>query len=256
MPPAEQTPKPKKFSLAIDGRVIIFLLLAVIASMLVVWRPWSSPAVEGQSITVSGESTVTAEPDEFVFAPTYQFTNANKDTALAELVKKSDDIVAELKKLGVQDSQIKTNSTGNKVYPYTRNSTGSTTYTFQPTLTLTSKDLAQKVQDYLVSTSPMGSVSPQANFSDAKRKELESKARDEATKEARGKADQSAKNLGFKLGKVKSVTDGAGFGEIYPTMSDGASSLELSAPDTKRQLAVQPGENKLNYSVTVIYYVK
>ncbi len=54
----------------------------------------------------------------------------------------------------------------------------------------------------MVTTAPTGQVSPRPNFSDAKRKELESKARDEATKDARAKADQSARNLGFKVGKI------------------------------------------------------
>jgi uncharacterized protein YggE len=97
-------------------------------------------------------------------------------------------------------------------------------------------------------------VSPQANFSDAKRKDLERQARDAATKDARAKADQSAKNLGFKVGLVKTVTDGTGFGGIiYPLTASGvAKATDLSQPS----LAIQPGENDLSYTVTVTYYLK
>jgi uncharacterized protein YggE len=263
MPPAEQipqtplpTPPSKKFSLAIGSRMIIFVLLAVIAGMLVVWKPWVGNTNDSEVISVTGDATVTAEPDEFLFYPSYQFSNANKDTALDALVKKSDEIVAQLKKLGVGDSQIKTNSSGNNSYPYSRNSTsGLSTYTFRPTITVTDKALAQKIQDYLITTSPSGSVSPQASFSDSKRTELENKARDEATKQARGKADQSAKNLGFKLGKVKSVNDGQGFDGYYG-LDGGAEALTIEDSAKQAQLTVQPGENKLKYSVTVVYYVK
>lgn len=259
MPPTEQTPKSsKKLSVTLDARtIIIALLLVVIGAMAFVWKPWQGTRSDDQTITVTGESTVSAEPDEFVFSPSYHFANANKDTALADLVKKSEDIVSELKKLGVQDSQIKTNATGTKNYPLSRDArTGISTYTFRPTITVNSKELVQKVQDYLVTTTPTGSVSPQANFSEAKRKELENQARDQATKEARSKADQSAKNLGFKVGGVKSVNDGAGFGGAYPTLDGGAEALTLDDGAKRDQLTVQPGENKLNYSVTVIYYVK
>ncbi|HTE58230.1 MAG TPA: SIMPL domain-containing protein [Verrucomicrobiae bacterium] len=257
MSPEEQTPKtPKKLSITLDARTsIIVLLLVVITSMAFVWKPWDAVNNTDQTITVTGESTVTAEPDEYVFTPSYQFVNANKDAALAELTKKSETIVTELKKLGVQDGQIKTNANGNNYYTYSRDSkTGNTTYTFRPTVTLRDKELTQKVQDYLVTTSPTGAITPQADFSDAKRKELQNKARDEATKEARTKADQSAKNLGFRLGKVQSVNDGSGF-DNYP-VSGGAEALIAEDTAKRNTISVQPGENKLNYSVTVVYFVK
>ncbi len=80
---------------------------------------------------------------------------------------------------------------------------------------------------------------------------MSAQARDEATKDARTKAEQSAKNLGFKMGAVKSVEDGSGFGDIIP--------LERGiAMDTanKNNMPIQAGENELRYSVTVIYYVR
>jgi uncharacterized protein YggE len=119
------------------------------------------------------------------------------------------------------------------------------------TITVNDKALTQKVQDYLVTTSPTGSVSPQTTFSEAKRKELESKARDEATKDARSKAEQSAKNLGFKIGKVKSVEDGSGFGGIV--LREG---LTMASDSKATSLSVQPGENDLHYTVTVTYYLR
>ena len=122
------------------------------------------------------------------------------------------------------------------------------------TIKIDNRDLAQKVQDYLITTSPTGAVSPQAGFSEAKRKTLETKARDQATKDARSKADQSAKNLGFKIGKVKTVTDSSGFGgPIVYGLAEG-SNAGVDSSNTK--LAVQPGENDLQYSVTVTYYVR
>ena len=128
------------------------------------------------------------------------------------------------------------------------------TVTLQLTVTINNKNLVQKVQDYLVTTTPSGSISSQATFSDSKQKSLESSARDKATVDARAKADQMAKNLGFSVGRVKSVADGDQ-GRVMPMISSGATlSADSTAP--KAQLSVQPGENVLNYSVTVVYYIR
>lgn len=247
------TPSRARLQLSLDYRIIVGLLLVVIAAMLVIWKPWQAAVAPDRTIKVTGEATLKAEPDEFVFYPSYQFKNASQTAALAELGQKSDELVAKLKSLGVADKNIKTNSDGYQAYSYYRNDDSTITYTLRLTITVGTKDLAQKVVDYLITTSPMGSISPQAQFSDAKRKELEANARDQATKNARAKADQSAKNLGFKVGKVKSIEDGSGFDRIYP-LAAGAELGSAAAPDAK--LSVQPGENDLTYSVTVTYFVR
>lgn len=248
-----QAPAPNKFNLSLDLRMVVMLLLAVIAGMLLVWKPWDGPTgANARTVEVTGDATVKAEPDEYVFNPRYEYKNTDKAVALAATTKKSSEVVAKLKTLGVEDSQIKTN-TGSFDWGYAYDApTKSNIYTLQVTVTLGSRQAAQKVQDYLVTTTPIGSVSPQAQFSDAKRKQLESQARDNATKEARSKAEQSAKNLGFKIGKVKSVNDGAGFARPYAI--DSKADVQMSAPEV--DLAVQPGQNDLNYTVTVVYYLR
>ncbi len=240
-----------RFNLSLDYRVIVLALLAVIVGMLIAWHPWDTSAQnDQQTIEVTGQAKVSAEPDEFLFYPAYEVRTENRQDAIDQLSKKSVEILAKLKELGVPDNKIKTDTSGyENVHYFDR--TSEPIYTLRFTITLNSRDQAQKIQDYLVTTTPTGSISPQAQFSDAKRKELESKARDEATKEARSKADQSAKNLGFKVGKVKSVTDGSGFGDVIPLRG---AAMDSRVAESK--LAVQPGENELTYSVTVIYYVR
>lgn len=241
-----------KIKLSVDLRTVVLLLIAVIIIMLLIWKPWTTTGTSERTIEVTGETTVSATPDEFVFYPTYQFENADKSAALADMTKKSDEIVAKLKELGVEEKNIKTSSNGYDM-PVLRDSdsTGKTAYNLQLTITVNSQELAQKVQDYLVTTTPTGSVSPQPNFSDAKRQELEATARDQATKDARAKAEQSSKNLGFSVGKVKSVSDGTGFS----TTPYGRPAMPLEA-DTQSSLGIYPGENELPYSVTVVYYIK
>lgn len=241
-----------KRTMHLDLRIIIALLLAVIAAMLLLWRPWSQPN-DDRTVQVSGEATIMAAPDEFVFYPAYDFKGSDREAALSQLTAKSDEVVKRLKDIGVQDSKIKTNSSGYESVARQPEG-GTTTYRLQLTITVDDRALAQKVQDYLVTTSPVGSVSPHARFSDNKRKELESKGRDQATKDARSKAEQMAKSLGFRVGKVRSIDDGAGFGGgIEPFDARG-----MAAEDTPTttQLQLQPGESELPYNVRVTYYIR
>lgn len=255
--PPQRTPLKSRISMPISPKFIIVLLLIVIGVMLFLWKPWEpNIKADTRTIEVTGTATMKAEPDEYLFYPNYEFKNANKDAALAALTAKSDQIVAELKKLGVADSKIKSDSSGYStglLFP-TESPDGTTAYTLNLTVTVGDKELAQKVQDYLVTTSPTGVVSPQTSFSTARQKQLESKARNEATKDARTKAEQSAKNLGFKLASVKSVNDGSGFGGPVPLYGGVDSAVQESASSPK--LTLQPGENDLSYSITVTYFIK
>lgn len=247
-------PEGNKFHFSLDLRLVTVLLLVIIAAMLFIWKPWSDSAqANARTIEVRGEVTLTAKPDEFVFYPTYEFKNADKNAALAQLTTKSNEIVAKLKELGVPEAKIKTNSN-----TYNRGNTGTTepdtsTYTLALTVTVDNESLAQKVQDYLVTTAPTGNVSPQANFSESKRKQLESEAREKAVKDARAKADQSAKELGFSVGKVKTVSDGTGFS--IPLMGTRQGENAGTVADSSASLGLHPGENELPYTVTVVYFI-
>lgn len=166
---------------------------------------------------------------------------------------KSDEVTAGLKKLGVADVDIKTNASSYRDYYVYNIQTKQNTFTLTITVTVHNRDMAQKVQDYLITTTPTGSISPQATFSTTKQKQLESQGRDEATKDARAKADQQTKNLGFKLGEVKTVSDSSNDAGIMPMYSQGRLDLESSVATDR--LIVQPGQNEINYNVQVTYYI-
>src|SRR5690606_32315029 len=110
------TKVPAKISLDVKQLIIIALGLVVLV-MLVVWKPWSSSNTSDRTVRVAGQAVVKAEPDEFVFYPSYQFKHINSETALTELTKKQSEIVSKLKALGVDANKIKTNANGNN-YSY------------------------------------------------------------------------------------------------------------------------------------------
>ncbi|MBP7760822.1 SIMPL domain-containing protein [Candidatus Saccharibacteria bacterium] len=243
-------------TLRFDYRWLIGMLLLVIAVMVLMWRPWE-PRYDKDSRTVeaTGEMTIKAVPDEFAFYPVYNFKNSDKAVALADSSKKNDEVVKKLKELGVSDNKIKSSVNGYQDVYMTGTNSGEYVYSVSLTVTLTDKDVAQKVQNYLVSTGPEGGVSPQPTFSEAKRKELEKTARDGASKDARKKAEQLVSNLGGRLGDVKSITDGNGFGGIIPMYATAAGAADKDVSSIT-PLALQPGENELMYTVSVTYYLR
>lgn len=243
-----------KLTLSLDYKILSIIFLITIIFMLLTWKPWLGTVNSNtRTIDVSGSAKIKATPDEFVFYPNYEVKNTDKQAALDELSKKSSDITSKLKSLGVQDEKIKTDTSGyDNIYYSHPESQNNPTYTLRFTITVSSSELAQKVQDYLLTTTPTGGISPQPSFSESKRKKLESEARDAATKEALAKAKQTASNLGFKIGRVKSVQDGTGFGEIIPMK--GMTAVDTAASTS--QMKIQPGENELNYSITVVYFIK
>lgn len=227
--------------------------MLIIVVMLAVWMPWSRNS-ESRTISVSGESTIMADPDRYIFNPNYEFKNKDESVALNQQSEKSNEIITKLKALGVKDSDIKNNSSGystGQMSPVSPDD--DTIYNLSLTITVSDKDLAQKVQDYLIATNPQGQVTPQPGFSESKRKELEDKARDQATKDARSKAEQIAKNTGAKLGKVKSIQDGGGLGQPEPMLYEDKA---VSSSSSEQSMPIQPGENELKYTVSVSYYLR
>lgn len=243
-------------SLALDLRIVVVILALIIVGMIALWKPWNTAPTNARTVQVTGETTIKSEPDQYTFNPSYQFKNQDKTAGNAAASAKSNEVVIAIKKLGVAEKDIKTNITSYD--DYTRSGAASGDYVFALTVTIViaKKDLAQTIQNYLITTNPQGTITPVAGFSEAKRKLLESQARDEATKDARAKAEQSAKNLGFKIGAVKTVSDGSGFSTgPMPYAADGAASTsELKA--IASSAPIQVGENELPYSITVTYYLK
>lgn len=240
----------KKLTLNVDYRWLSLALFAVIVILLVWLRPWHKPGDTNREISVTGEAKISAVPDEYVFYPSYEIKNNDQDAAVKQLTTKSNQVVSKLKALGVPDEMIKTNANNYERFAYPGTNAGIRTYDLQLTVTVSGKTLAQKVQDYLLTTELSGSISPYPTFSDEQRKQLEDQARDIASKDARAKATQLASNIGAELGDVKSLEEQSGFGDVIPLDA----TVESKANDTS--LTLQPGENKLTYTIVVVYYLK
>lgn len=254
--PTNASPPPKKRKIPFKwlAGLLVLLVVAVIAGFSG-WYYASNQESPDRTVSVIGEATVKSLADEFVFMPQYEFSNPNRQAALESLAAKSEEIVAALKKLGVADKNIQTNANDYKngiLYP--SSTPESSSYVLSLVVITSTKELTQKTVDYLVTTSPSGAITPTPTFSTDKRKQLEAQAKAQAEKDARAKAEKSAKNLGYRLGKIKSIEDNYGISGIdsWPTSSE----LLLRSGDSTSKLSLQPGEQDIRYEVSVVYFIK
>jgi uncharacterized protein len=239
-----------KLSLPLDLRVLCLVLLAVIVGMLIVWKPWQADTAGSRKITIRGEATVKAEPDQFQFSPAYERPTVEEISVLSE------QMTAKLKEIGVAEKDIKVNANAyDKYVPAPRPEGGSTpTNYLSLRINAYDKAQAQKIQDYLVTTNPTGSITPYPTFSTEKRKSLEDEARGKALEDARKRAAQTAAGLDAKVGKVMEIKEGVNVGGVMPYLNDAVA----MAPEARSSssLPVSPGENEYAYSVEVIFALR
>lgn len=81
-------PQKNKTKLIIDYRIISLVLLIIIIAIVFIWKPWTTKSNNDRTVSVTGEASVTATPDEYVFTPSYTFKNTDKTIALANLTKR------------------------------------------------------------------------------------------------------------------------------------------------------------------------
>lgn len=231
------------------------LLIAVVGLLL--WsKPWDqgSSASQKRTIKVSGQATLEAEPDEYVFSPYYTAKGNDKDALKAELNEKANAAVAKLKELGVEDKNIKVDSSSYDYWFVSEGEEGNLNISLQ--VTVDNKELAQKVQDFFTTQSLEGQLTPQAIFSDQKRKELDAQAVDEATQDAKKKAEAQAKLLDAKLGKVITVDQSGDMG-LPIAYGMAASAPEVRMEDAKiSSLPVMPGQNEYTKTISIEYELK
>ncbi|MDQ3158932.1 MAG: SIMPL domain-containing protein [bacterium] len=250
----EENKLSNKQTFRLDLRIVCVLLLLIIASMLAIWRPWDTASNDSNKITVTGQATIKAEPDQYQFNPYYE-----KDT-IADISTLNDQIIKKLKELGVTDAQIKNNASqyGSPEIYYSVPVDGKEKTTLNLTITLTDKDLTQKVQDYLLTTNPKGSITPSSSYSTEKQKELTDKARDEAIADAKKRADKTAGGLGAKIGKVLEVSEGQQDGGVYPLLDKTSQDTPVSSGSEgmDNSISIQPGVDEFSYTVTVVFALK
>lgn len=236
--------------------IILILFLAVfVFSRLGGTIPVSVNSVQTQKtnlFTATGTGKATAIPDSAQISLGVTETSNSISDLQQKLNTKTNSIIDALKKLGVEEKNIKTsNYSISPTYDFTQGQR-ITGYTASQNLDIkTNIELANRTVD--TATAAGANVVGGVNFTfdDATREKLENEARKQAVAEAKKKAQSLASVAGIRLGRVIDVQEQS-MGGVIPV----AQSLRLDAGEankTDSTTNLTPGENSIEITVTLSY---
>ena len=187
-------------------------------------------------------------------------TNVKKTAAEAttESTSKMNKIIGELKKLSIEDKDIKTSNYNlSPVYNWT-NAKGQELIGYEVTQTLTLKirDL-NKIGDVISKTTEQGANQVgNISFTIDDEFALKNQAREMAIGKAKEKAELIAKQSGMKLGAIKSVYENSD-PVISPIMYTNAK-MDLASGSVAQTISpnIQSGQNEVKVDITLVYEVK
>jgi uncharacterized protein len=237
--------------------IIFFVLLFVFAK----WGPAinfsTTTQVKGDAFIASGEGKVSVTPDIAKISLGIQETGSSLKTVQSAVNTKSKTLTDAIKRLGIDEKDIKTSSYN--VYPqydYTTPTQKITGYQVSTSYQVTVRDF-DKVNDIVVAATgaganTIGNVS--FELSDSIKTEKMNEARAEAVKVAKTKAEGLAKAAGITLGKIINVSENQSNDPVrlmaIPAAGGGSGDKSIAQPD------IQPGQTEINITVSLSYEVR
>ncbi|MDO8575136.1 MAG: SIMPL domain-containing protein [bacterium] len=216
------------------------------------------------TITVEGKGEEFAIPDVAIFSVTVTKEAKTVLEAQKLMSDKMNVIIAEVKKAGVAEKDIKTeNYYVNPKYDYT-SSACIQGYCPPTKPVFIGYEVSQSIQvkirevvkagDILSTVGGLGATSiGNLNFTVDDQDTIKDKARNLAIANAKTKADELAKQLGVKLVRVVSFSENGG---NYPMYDKAMMSSSVSAPAVSRGVDLPQGETKIVSNVNITYEIK
>lgn len=251
--------KPQKFFIRSDsaGAVIIFFIL------LFVFAKWG-PAInfstttqsKGEPMIVTGEGKSTAIPDIAKISAGIQSSGQSLTQAQNDVNSKSQSLVTALKKLGIDEKDIKT--TSYNIYPqqdYQANPPTINGYQVSINYEITVRKIDQ-VNGVLTTVTGAGAnLVGGVNFdlSDTAKQKAMDAARMDAVSQAKANAESLAKASGVTLGRIINVSENQNSVPRPIFMSDKSAGLggaPVAAPN------VQPGTTEIDLTVSLSYEIR
>ncbi len=216
-------------------------------------------------ISVSGQGEAIAIPDTASFDVTVTEKATTVAVAQQAVTKKINAVIAELKKQGLGDGEMKTlNYSLNPTYEYDygtctqygcppRGNPKIVGYEISQTIEVSVKDL-DKAPAILAKVDTLGVSNVSGlSFSVSKQKDFEKEARTKAIIEAKAKAAILAKDLGVSLGRVVSFSENNGY--PYPVYYSKGLGGAMAADATPAP-QVPAGESKISSQVQIVYEIR
>ena len=244
------------------GTLFLTIVGILAVSGIVVMSLWTTNRQNNQDrFSVAGSGSVYAKAD--IANIQIGFRSGIKKTAAeatTEATTKMNEIIKALKKLGIEDKDIKTSDYSlNPSYKWTEaRGQELTGYEVYQNLTLKVRDL-DKIGDVIARTTEQGANQVgNVNFTIDDEYELKNQAREMAIEKAKEKAELIAEQSGMKLGKIKSVYENAVSEPEMMRYSNAKMTLEATdqAVGGLATPTIQSGQNEVKVEVTLVYEVK
>lgn len=202
----------------------------------------------GDTVTVVGEAKTKQKNQKATFSAGVNAVSDNKDTAIADVNKKTSAIVEAVKAFGVKAEDIKTQNLnvfqGEETYyeeGRQKSRLGQWRVGNTVEITLTDVDRATALADILAKSGATNIYGPNFTLDDTG--EAEMGLIEEAMKNARDKALRVAQSSGRKLGKMVAFTEGYQPQPVYYRMEGGGGGGG----------GLEPGTGTVTKTVTVTY---
>lgn len=231
---------------------ISVLVVAIFLVGFLVYNFQSLPQNAPQDLTVSGTGKAYIKPDIAVVNFGVTTEAIKSQDAVDQNNKKMNVIIAEIKKLGVEEKDIQTtNYNLNPVYDWTnRGGRIFTGYSLNQQITVKIRNF-DKINGILDSATTNGATNVgDLQFTVDDMEKIRTEARAKAIAEAKTKAQALANEAGLKLGKLVNVSEGY---NNYPQPLYGmgvAKEMSSVAPD------IQTGQVEINVTVNLTYKLK
>jgi hypothetical protein len=244
---------------SIAAVVLFFILLFAFSK----WGPAIPFSVlsqaKGEPMVVTGNGKATVIPDIARVSAGIEERGTSLKAVQDSVNRKSQTLVAELKKLGIDDDDIKTSSYN--VYPqtdYEASPPRVTGYRVSISYQIKVRDI-EKINDVITTITPaganlVGGVS--FDLSDEARKAANEEARKDAVAEAKQTAESLARASGVTLGRIINVSENFSGGipryATLPMAGGGDASLESKIAEPE----IEPGTTEINLTVALSYEVR
>lgn len=231
----------RKTLLVAGGLVVAAAAAAVVEPQLA--RP-ASPASTGTTITVTGNGTAKAVPDQASFDFGVQTQAATASDALSRNAEQANAIVAALEKAGVDASQIQT--TDVSLWPQTA-SDGTAIVGYQASNSVQATVPIARAGDTVDAAVGAGANNVDGpNLSVSDQTATYADALKQALADAKAKAQSIAEASGLTLGAVQAVSEGSDQSGPLPVYGEALSAAKPAPP-------VEAGTQQVQATATVTY---
>ena len=238
--------------------IILFFVLLFVYSKFGPSLPISVlTQTKGEPLIVSETGKVTVVPDMAKVSFGIDAQGQNLKQVQTEVNAKSKTLTNSLKKLGVDEKDIKTtNYSVNPEYDYQ-----STPFKINGYIVSTSYEV--KITDFeVVNDALVAATSAGANVigdiifevNEKTKEEMTQKAREEAVKLAKAKAEGLANAAGINLGKIINISESTGYDFPRPVMY--SKELSVGTGDSPTFANVTPGETEISVTVSLSYEIR